>query len=229
MRRAVRRGTGRTQSVPAMGAGSSCCRLCHEAPAGGGRRLRRVQGLFQVCAQVVDMLDAHGQAQHAFGHAGLGQFFGIELAVRGGRRVRGQRLGVADVDQRVNSCRASRKRAPAARFASGQLQAEGQNAEARPCMYFSPARGPGGLPARVIDPGDLRVVLQVLAIAACCRRCGPCAGPGSRCPAGSGRRSRAMAAPMLRSGTTRAADEGGGAERFGRPRRGRTRPARSGA
>jgi hypothetical protein len=32
-------------------------------------------------------------------HAGLGQLVRVELAVRGGRRVAGQRLGVADVDQ----------------------------------------------------------------------------------------------------------------------------------
>ncbi len=43
------------------------------------------------------MLDAHRQAHHALGHAGLLQFFRPELAVGGGGRVRGQRASIADV------------------------------------------------------------------------------------------------------------------------------------
>ena len=42
------------------------------------------------------MLDTHRQAHHAFAHTRLGQFFWVELAVRGGRGVRGQRLGIAE-------------------------------------------------------------------------------------------------------------------------------------
>ena len=48
-------------------------------------------------------------------HAGLLQLFGIELAVRGGRRVRGQRLGVADVDQAGEQLQRVLKRAPVSR------------------------------------------------------------------------------------------------------------------
>jgi hypothetical protein len=88
--------------------------------------------------QVVDVLDADRQAHHVFAHAGLGQFLGRQLAVRGGGRVAGQRLGVADVDQageqlqRILEARAGR----AGRRRPG-LQAEGlRMPEARPPMYF---------------------------------------------------------------------------------------------
>ena len=49
--------------------------------------------------QVVDVLNAHRQAHHVFAHAGLGEFLGVELAVRGRCRVRGQRFGIANIDQ----------------------------------------------------------------------------------------------------------------------------------
>src|SRR5690606_17654367 len=57
------------------------------------------QRLLQVFEQVIDVLDAERQAHHAFGDARFGQFVGVELPVRGGRGVGGQRLGVADVYQ----------------------------------------------------------------------------------------------------------------------------------
>ena len=58
-----------------------------------------VECLRQVGLQVIDVLDADRQAHHAFAHTGLGQFFGVELAVGGGCWVRGQRLRVANVDE----------------------------------------------------------------------------------------------------------------------------------
>ena len=56
----------------------------------GSIRSRRLQGLFQVGQQIVDMLDADGQAHGIFRHARLLQFGGRQLTVRSGSRMRGQ-------------------------------------------------------------------------------------------------------------------------------------------
>ena len=81
-------GRAARRPVAARSCGKSCS--CHS-------HLR--QGLVQIGQQIVDVLDTDRQAHGFLAHAGLLQLFGIELAVGGGRRVRGQRLGVADVDQ----------------------------------------------------------------------------------------------------------------------------------
>src|SRR5690606_18450772 len=60
---------------------------------------RCLERLAQVGKDVVDMLDADGQAHHVAWYAGLLQSLVAELAMGGGRRVAGQRLGIADIDQ----------------------------------------------------------------------------------------------------------------------------------
>src|SRR5690606_16640141 len=57
------------------------------------------QCLAQVLEDVIDVLDADGQAHQVAGDAGAGQFLVIELTVGGRGRMAGQRLGVADVHQ----------------------------------------------------------------------------------------------------------------------------------
>ena len=57
------------------------------------------QGLIEVGQKVVDMLDADRQTNHVRAHTGFLEFVRIELAVRGGGRVTGQRLGITDIDQ----------------------------------------------------------------------------------------------------------------------------------
>uniref|UniRef100_A0A0N4ZJU5 NAD-specific glutamate dehydrogenase n=1 Tax=Parastrongyloides trichosuri TaxID=131310 RepID=A0A0N4ZJU5_PARTI len=66
--------------------------VIHAALDGGQR-------LLQIGDQVVDVLDADGQAHRVLGHARLLQFVRRQLAVGGRGRVADQRLGVADVDQ----------------------------------------------------------------------------------------------------------------------------------
>ena len=71
------------------------------------------------------MLDAHRQAHHAFAHTRLGQFFWVELAVCGGRRVRGQGLGIADVHQTGEQLQCVEEaRARGARVGIAALEAE---------------------------------------------------------------------------------------------------------
>jgi hypothetical protein len=59
----------------------------------------RGECLVQIFQQIVDVLDADRQADHAFRYAGLGQLLRVELAVRGRSRMAGERLGVADVHE----------------------------------------------------------------------------------------------------------------------------------
>ena len=59
------------------------------------------------------MLDADGQPDQILRHPGAGQLLGIQLAVRGTRRMAGQGLGIADVDQAHHQQSASMNRAPA--------------------------------------------------------------------------------------------------------------------
>src|SRR5690554_5603610 len=57
------------------------------------------QGLVDVRQDIVDMLDADGEAHHIGGYPGPGVLLVVELAVGGGGRDRRAALGVADVDQ----------------------------------------------------------------------------------------------------------------------------------
>src|SRR5690554_1691372 len=57
------------------------------------------QGLIEVGEDIVDMLDADGEAHHIGGYPGPGELLVVELAVGGGGRDRRAALGVADVDQ----------------------------------------------------------------------------------------------------------------------------------
>src|SRR5690606_87939 len=60
-----------------------------EPSASGG-----LQCLAQVLEDVIDVLDADGQAHQVAGDAGAGQFLVVELTVGGRGRMAGQRLGV---------------------------------------------------------------------------------------------------------------------------------------
>jgi hypothetical protein len=62
-----------------------------------GAPLHRCQRLLQVGPQIIDMLDADGQAHHVGTDACLGQFGRVELAVGGAGRMAGRRLGVTNV------------------------------------------------------------------------------------------------------------------------------------
>ncbi len=57
------------------------------------------QRLIEIGEQVVDMLNADRQSHGFLADAGLAQFVGRKLAVRGGSRVGGERFGVADIDE----------------------------------------------------------------------------------------------------------------------------------
>ena len=62
-----------------------------------GAALDSLQRLLQIGFQIVDVFDADGQAHHVLGHACKHQFLRSQLAVRGGRRMAGERLGIAYV------------------------------------------------------------------------------------------------------------------------------------
>lgn len=55
--------------------------------------------MFQVSDEVVDVLDADGEAHHVFRNAGGFEFLSIQLAVRGARWMGRKRFGVADIDE----------------------------------------------------------------------------------------------------------------------------------
>ena len=57
------------------------------------------QRLIEVCQDVADRLDAHRKPKVVLGDAGRNLLLLGELRMSGGRRMNGQRLGVADVRQ----------------------------------------------------------------------------------------------------------------------------------
>ncbi len=144
-----------------------------------------------------------------------GQFLRVELAVGGGRRVAGQGLGVADVDQahhqlqRVDEARAG---------GAAALDAEGQ-ARRRAAPQVAPGQGVLGVvgEAGVFHPGHLRMLLQVagygegvVAVALHAQRQGLQALQDEE---GVERRERR--AHVAQRHHPAAADEGGGAEGLG--------------
>src|SRR5690606_30123142 len=72
----------------------SCCMALPCRLEGGGGTwpgsAAGVQRLAKIVEDVVDVLDADGQADHVFADTGTGEFVGAELAMRGRGRVAGQ-------------------------------------------------------------------------------------------------------------------------------------------
>ncbi len=62
---------------------------------------RRLQRLVEIGEDVVDVLDADGQANVIVGDAGRQLLFGRELRVGGARRMDGERARVADVGDMI--------------------------------------------------------------------------------------------------------------------------------
>src|SRR5690606_6750690 len=85
------------------------------------------EGLFDIGNDVIDMLDADRDAHQVFRYAGLFQLFGRKLAMGGGGRVAGQRLGVTDIDEAQDHLQRIDE-APAGFLAA--LDAKGEDARA---------------------------------------------------------------------------------------------------
>jgi hypothetical protein len=117
----------------------------HHPRAGQSQALNRGQRLLQVGQQVVAVLDADRQAHRIHRHAGFRQLFLIELAVRGGGRMAGQRLGVADIDQ----AREQLERILEARAAlDAAFDAKVSRPDERPPRYLRASAWSRGLPGR---------------------------------------------------------------------------------
>jgi hypothetical protein len=95
--------------------------------------LCRLRRLVQIGDLVVEVFDADRQQHRVFADTGLGQVLCIELAVGGGGRVAGQRLGIADIDQARDSFSVSWNRVPTERPPS---MPKVKIPEGRPPRYF---------------------------------------------------------------------------------------------
>ena len=75
---------------------ATACGDHRAAPSG---LIHRAERLIEVGDDVVDVLDADAEPDHLRRHAGLPLLLRRHLPVRGRRRMAGQRLGVAQVDE----------------------------------------------------------------------------------------------------------------------------------
>ena len=99
----------------------------------GSGSCRSGQRLVEVGQQVIDVLDADGQAHRFRAYTRAGQFLGRELPVGSRRRVGSQRAHVADVDQPGEELQCVQELLAAR---TSTLQAKSEDARALPAQVL---------------------------------------------------------------------------------------------
>ena len=136
----------------------------------GGNRFSTCggEGLIEVGEDIVDVLDADAEPDHAGGDAGATLFLCRHLAMSGGSRMAGQRFGVAKIDEtrdEIESVVESDSRFHAS------LNFKGNEGAGLAAEIFLRERIPGAISeAGEIDPFDRGMVAEELCDAFCVLR-----------------------------------------------------------